>query len=45
MLAFALAAFSAIFSVVDPLGVVPVYIAMTAADSRSTSGVPRCARR
>ncbi|HEY7958219.1 MAG: MarC family protein [Polyangia bacterium] len=34
MLAFALAAFSAIFSVVDPLGAVPVYIAMTAADSR-----------
>ncbi len=34
MIAFALAAFSAIFSVVDPLGVVPVYIAMTAADSK-----------
>ena len=34
MLAFALAAFSAVFSVVDPFGVVPVYIAMTAADSR-----------
>jgi multiple antibiotic resistance protein len=35
MVAFTLAAFSAIFSVVDPLGVVPVYIAMTAADSRA----------
>jgi multiple antibiotic resistance protein len=34
MLAFALSAFSAVFSVVDPLGVVPVYLAMTAADSR-----------
>ncbi len=34
MIAFALAAFSALFSVVDPLGVVPVYIAMTSADSR-----------
>ncbi|HZS36907.1 MAG TPA: NAAT family transporter, partial [Polyangia bacterium] len=33
MLAFAMTAFSAIFSVVDPLGVVPVYIAMTADDS------------
>lgn len=33
MIAFALAAFSAIFSVVDPFGVVPVYIAMTADDS------------
>jgi multiple antibiotic resistance protein len=34
MLAFALSAFSAVFSVVDPLGVVPVYLAMTATDSR-----------
>jgi multiple antibiotic resistance protein len=34
MIAFFLAAFSAIFSVVDPLGVVPVFIAMTAADSK-----------
>src|SRR6476659_5687854 len=34
MLGFALAAFSAVFSVVDPLGVVPVFIAMTAADSK-----------
>ena len=34
MIAFALAAFSAIFSVVDPLGAVPVYLAMTAADSK-----------
>jgi MarC family membrane protein len=34
MLTFAVAAFSAVFSVVDPFGVVPVYIAMTAADSR-----------
>jgi multiple antibiotic resistance protein len=34
VIAFALAAFSAIFSVVDPIGVVPVYIAMTGADSR-----------
>jgi multiple antibiotic resistance protein len=34
MLAFALSAFSAVFSVVDPLGVVPVYVAMTARDSR-----------
>jgi multiple antibiotic resistance protein len=34
-LAFALAAFSAIFSVVDPLGVVPVYIAMTSQDSKA----------
>lgn len=33
MLAFAMTAFSAVFSVVDPLGVVPVYIAMTADDS------------
>ncbi len=32
MIAFALAAFSALFSVVDPFGVVPVYIAMTADD-------------
>lgn len=32
MIAFALAAFSAIFSVVDPLGAVPVYLAMTASD-------------
>jgi len=31
-LSFALAAFSAIFSVVDPLGVVPLYITMTAND-------------
>jgi MarC family membrane protein len=35
MIAFAMTAFSAIFSVVDPLGVVPVYIAMTADDSRA----------
>jgi multiple antibiotic resistance protein len=34
VIAFALAAFSAIFSVVDPLGAVPVYLAMTAADTR-----------
>src|SRR4051794_16391733 len=34
MIGFALAAFSAIFSVVDPLGVVPVFIAMTSADSK-----------
>jgi len=34
MIGFTLAAFSAIFSVVDPVGVVPVFIAMTAADSR-----------
>ena len=34
MLAFSLAAFSAVFSVVDPFGVVPVYLAMTVADSR-----------
>jgi multiple antibiotic resistance protein len=34
MIAFALAAFSAIFSVVDPLGAVPVYLAMTASDSK-----------
>jgi multiple antibiotic resistance protein len=34
MLSFAVAAFSAVFSVVDPFGVVPVYIAMTAHDSR-----------
>lgn len=34
MLAFALSAFSAVFSVVDPLGVVPVYLAMTSSDSR-----------
>jgi multiple antibiotic resistance protein len=33
LIAFAMTAFSAIFSVVDPLGVVPVYIAMTADDS------------
>lgn len=33
MLAFGLAAFSAIFSVVDPFGVVPVFIAMTSRDS------------
>jgi multiple antibiotic resistance protein len=32
MLAFALAAFSAIFSVVDPPGAVPVFLAMTAND-------------
>jgi multiple antibiotic resistance protein len=32
MIAFALAAFSAIFSVVDPFGVVPLYITMTAHD-------------
>jgi multiple antibiotic resistance protein len=32
MFAFALAALSAIFSVVDPLGVVPVYLVMTRAD-------------
>jgi multiple antibiotic resistance protein len=34
MLAFTLTAFSAVFSVVDPLGAVPVYLAMTGADSR-----------
>jgi len=34
MIAFAFGCFTAIFSVVDPLGVVPVYIAMTSADSR-----------
>ena len=34
MIGFALAAFSAIFSVVDPLGAVPVYLAMTASDSK-----------
>jgi multiple antibiotic resistance protein len=34
VIAFALAAFSAIFSVVDPLGAVPVYLAMTASDSK-----------
>jgi multiple antibiotic resistance protein len=32
MIGFALAAFSAIFSVVDPFGVVPLYITMTAHD-------------
>ncbi len=32
MIAFAIAAFSAVFSVVDPLGVVPLYITMTAND-------------
>jgi multiple antibiotic resistance protein len=35
VIAFALAAFSAIFSVVDPLGAVPVYLAMTASDSKA----------
>jgi multiple antibiotic resistance protein len=34
VIAFALAAFSAIFSVVDPLGAVPVYLAMTASDTK-----------
>jgi len=34
MLSFALAAFSAVFSVVDPFGAVPLFLAMTAADSR-----------
>lgn len=34
MISFLLAAFTAVFSVVDALGVVPVYIAMTSADSR-----------
>jgi multiple antibiotic resistance protein len=34
VIAFALAAFSAIFSVVDPLGAVPVYLAMTANDTK-----------
>jgi multiple antibiotic resistance protein len=34
VIAFALAAFSAIFSVVDPLGAVPVYLAMTATDTK-----------
>jgi multiple antibiotic resistance protein len=34
LLTFAMTAFSAVFSVVDPPGVVPVYIAMTAADSK-----------
>jgi multiple antibiotic resistance protein len=33
VLAFAMTAFSAVFSVVDPFGVVPVYLAMTADDS------------
>jgi multiple antibiotic resistance protein len=33
MLAFSLAAFSAVFSVVDPFGVVPVFLAMTSHDS------------
>jgi multiple antibiotic resistance protein len=33
MLAFSLAAFSAVFSVVDPFGVVPVFLAMTAHDA------------
>lgn len=35
LLAFALSAFSAVFSVVDPLGVVPVYIAMTSTDGKA----------
>ncbi len=35
MIAFALAAFSAIFSVVDPMGAIPVFIAMTGTDSRA----------
>jgi multiple antibiotic resistance protein len=35
LFAFALSAFSAVFSVVDPLGVVPVYIAMTSADGKA----------
>ncbi|HJZ88754.1 MAG TPA: NAAT family transporter [Polyangia bacterium] len=43
MLSFALAAFSAVFSVVDPFGVVPVYLAMTAADTREHKA--RTARR
>jgi multiple antibiotic resistance protein len=34
VITFALAAFSAIFSVVDPLGAVPAYLAMTANDSK-----------
>jgi multiple antibiotic resistance protein len=34
VIAFALAAFSAIFSVVDPLGAVPAYLAMTANDTK-----------
>src|SRR5581483_5460193 len=34
LVAFALSAFSAVFSVVDPLGVVPVYLVMTAADGK-----------
>jgi multiple antibiotic resistance protein len=33
MLSFAVAAFSAVFSVVDPVAVVPVYLAMTATDN------------
>jgi multiple antibiotic resistance protein len=33
VIAFALAALSAVFSVVDPIGVMPVYLAMTANDS------------
>jgi multiple antibiotic resistance protein len=35
LLAFSFGAFSAIFSVVDPLGVVPVYLAMTATDGKA----------
>src|SRR5262245_55562016 len=35
MIAFALAAVSAVFSVVDPLGAVPVFLSMTGADSRA----------
>jgi multiple antibiotic resistance protein len=34
MLSFALGAFSALFSVLDPLGVVPVYVVMTSNDSK-----------
>jgi multiple antibiotic resistance protein len=34
MLAFAISALSAVFSVVDPFGAVPIYLAMTASDSR-----------
>jgi multiple antibiotic resistance protein len=35
MIAFALGAFSAVFSVVDPLGAVPLYLVMTALDDKA----------
>jgi multiple antibiotic resistance protein len=35
LVAFAISAFSAVFSVVDPFGVVPVYIAMTSTDGKA----------